>query len=523
MINFKQKRKLILPAFLAMCLILIPTLRYNWPLSWDIFYHINYAIAYANYGLTFIDPLLNAPIGKTIEYPPLFHFMLLGLSYFIPLDLISIARVLQIVFAFLSVFLISYIGFKLYGYIAGIATGFLLLSSLMFLRLVMPLPETLSLLFFTLAIYLYYNSLLQKKWIKSIVTGLLVSLVVMTHFSTAIYLMIILSIITIWQLIYSKKISIVLNYILMILPLIILGLVSLIVLSKINPDQMSLVVNDFINLLFNPMKIFFGQKAMGLERYITCIGILPLIFGIIGTLITFKTRKHLTICIWVITAFVLSNAHWFGIPVYTYRLLVYLLIPLTLIGGYGISYIVKFFEDKKPNVSSIIFIIIMILCTFTGIVMFSDEHIADITVENNISKVQIAPPSMEETEIINYFKNQEKTDKSVLINNLFLGTILSSSDEIPIHYSFDIYASPNSSKSSLKSLQEEKIGYIVYDKSLIDKDDNTTGISVKYVKSDFYPLYYYNKELNEENFNKIKLAHTTKTFENNRFIVCKVD
>lgn len=43
---------------------------------------------------------------------------------------------------------VSYVAYKLYGEIAGIGAGFLMLSSMMVERIIVALPENLALIFF---------------------------------------------------------------------------------------------------------------------------------------------------------------------------------------------------------------------------------------------------------------------------------------------------------------------------------------------------------------------------------------
>ena len=43
----------------------------------------------------------------------------------------------------------------------------------------------------------------------------------------------------------------------------------------------------------------------------------------------------------------LSKAYWFGINVISYRVLVYLLIPLSILGGFGLSQVYYKFKDYK--------------------------------------------------------------------------------------------------------------------------------------------------------------------------------
>ena len=75
----QKKLFLILPAISIFLVTLIPTLTHNWPLSWDVIYHVLYAKVYSQNGFVLVNPLLNSPIGQKIGYPPLFHFLIAAL------------------------------------------------------------------------------------------------------------------------------------------------------------------------------------------------------------------------------------------------------------------------------------------------------------------------------------------------------------------------------------------------------------------------------------------------------------
>src|SRR5690606_35649420 len=100
---------------------------------------------YIKYGLVLTDPLLNAPFGQQIGYPPLFHFLLAFLGMVTQIDLFQIARALQPFLAMFTVLSVSYVARKFYGSIAGISAGFLILSSVLLGRILLPIPENLAL------------------------------------------------------------------------------------------------------------------------------------------------------------------------------------------------------------------------------------------------------------------------------------------------------------------------------------------------------------------------------------------
>jgi len=121
---------LVIPALIAFLIVLIPTLKFQWPLSWDIYYHIHLAQLYLEYGFTLWDPLTVVPYGRPIAYPPVFHLLLAGLSYVLGTDPFQVARLMQPFLAMALVLSITYVTYRLFGFISGISAGLLTILSL---------------------------------------------------------------------------------------------------------------------------------------------------------------------------------------------------------------------------------------------------------------------------------------------------------------------------------------------------------------------------------------------------------
>lgn len=87
------------------------------------------------------------------------------------------------------------------------------------------------------------------------------------------------------------------------------------------------------------------------SKYLVYLGIV-LIFMIIGSIQAVKRRatKDLFLIVWVIVIFLMSKSYWFGVNVYTIRLLVHLLLPLSILGGMGLSYL--YLNYKKTEFPS---------------------------------------------------------------------------------------------------------------------------------------------------------------------------
>ena len=522
-LNITKRNYFIIPVIISLIIVLIVTLSNNFPLGWDIYTHINYSLAYLQNGITTGDYLLNAPAGKTIGYPPFFHIILILVSLLSNTNLIDAARILQVILFVCNVFVVCLIAREFYDEKIGFFSGILLMSSYMVTRMFLPIPETVALIFFMFSVLFYYKAFNELNYKYSILTSVFALLTLFTHFSTFIYLMVLLFVLMVINTIIMRKFDAIEYYVYVIIPLFFISVFTLVALFLLNTSILSQILSGVISIMNNPFDLFMGQVAMGLERYIKCIGLVSLIFSIVGLYYSFKNKEYLFVSIWALTAFVFSNLHWFGIPVYTFRLLIYLLIPMALLGGYGFSNLLESLKDKSLETRKILVAGLIILSLVLCLVHINDSSINIYSSATEQSTYQIAPPTSDEVELINFLKNEPKENKSVLINNLFLGTVISSMDEIPIHYGFDIYTNKSLSKSSLDSLNKEQIGYIVYDKSLImNNSSDYEKLDVKYVPGNYYPSYYFTKEITDNNFNEIKLQSSEKIFENDRFIVCKI-
>lgn len=158
--NSDSRAIYIVPSLIVFLAVLFVTLSYRWPFGWDIFYHIHISKVYITEGLTLFDPIYNAPAGNIINYPPIFHFTLILLSYILRTGLFETARFMQPFLAGLVVLSVSFVASKFYkNQMIGLAAGILLFSGAISARLVQALPENMALIFFPLSIYFYYKFL----------------------------------------------------------------------------------------------------------------------------------------------------------------------------------------------------------------------------------------------------------------------------------------------------------------------------------------------------------------------------
>ena len=173
-IHIKNNLFLIIPALSIFLITFIITLNHSWPLSYDIIYHVLYAKVYSQNGFVLVNPLLNYPAGQAIAYPPLFHFLIAFLGTLFNVNYFEVARALQPFLAFFIVLSVTYVSKKIYGNIAGISAGFLMVSSTIIIdRVMLPIPENLALIFLPLAAYFYYVSVREKNIKYAFMAGIL--------------------------------------------------------------------------------------------------------------------------------------------------------------------------------------------------------------------------------------------------------------------------------------------------------------------------------------------------------------
>jgi len=513
----------IVPGIVAFFIALIPTLSSVWPLTLDIYTHVHIAQVYAHYGLTLIDPTTNPPAGTPIAYPPLFSLILMVLAVIFKADYFAVARALQPVLAFLAVSAVSYTAKKFYGDIAGISAGFLILSSYLFSRLVSPLPETLAIIFVPLAIYFYYKSSISKNYKFAILSSLMFLLVILTHQATTLILFLIITAITVVVGIINRdKYFLYLYPLFLSLPLIIGVIVSAVALI-FAPGFVSKIFAYGVSAVTGYTSSLPISDPISNGKYLVYLGIV-LMFAIAGAVVAIKRRetRDIFIFVWIIVVFLMSKSYWFGVNVYTIRVLVHLLIPLSILGGIGLSYLYldyKKSEFTNIKLRSIFLIAVFIISSLFAVVTVSDPQLnllpkynAQPYVQNYLVIPQITPPTDTEVELANWF-NQNGDNKSALVsNNYAVNIFLQSETKQPI-------AGVQSSEHVIEwgfnpdELKQKEIGYYVFDKRL-----NFTANSTDKIISEGTFIFYNN------NYNITSLLPTSSqlVYQNQNFMVFKI-
>lgn len=526
---YNKRYLILLPAIAAFIIALIPTLKYQWPLGWDIIYHIQYAQVYAHNGFTLVNPLLNAPVGQKIGYPPLFHFLIAGIGTGFGTDFFQVARYLQPILATSIVLSVSYVAYKFYGKLAGLGAGFLILSSLLFGRMILALPENLALIFLPLAVYLYYRSLKDRNLKIALLSGILFILVIATHQAATLCLVLIITSITLMELMVYRNFKALGNFLFFFLVIIAIGIIGVVSLQILAPQLLQTILQQGITAITGMSTSLPFNRSLGIYSYLGNLGILVLTFSVIGAITAIKRhqRKDNVILVWIIAMILLSNAYWFGVNVISYRVLIYLLIPLSILGGYGISIICgklknyKRFSSKKVRITFLVTIIIISI--LSAVLTVNDPNIAVFNAKNEFGSVQIAPPSDSEVDLANWFQENGNKSRSIVISNQFTGMFLASKAGMPMSYGFEHYSLKNHTDTPLLRLKEINVGYLVYDKNLVlPSEDKDKPIYIRSINSEFFSLYYFSQNITNH-FDDIKPDYATKVYENKDFIVCRID
>ena len=357
----KSVMLLLIPAILAFIIALIPTLKYQWPLSWDIYYHVHLAKLYLEQGITLWDPLTYAPFGRPIFYPPLFHYLLAAFTAIFKADPFQIARYLQPVFAFSLVLSFTYVAKQFYNLRVALLSGFFLFFTSVFHRAMLPLPETMALILFPLAVYFYYRALEGDGYKFSVLGGIISGLMMLTHNLTG---------------------------------LIMLGVVLLFTLAlKLRKDKVeyrSLGIFLGATLLvaalwWFPLLIQYGftfhnpqAVIQGPVEYLIILaktmGVPALIFTVLWVIIRIKgfkensrekwseklSRKDILIITWTLFLLILSNAYLLGFSILIDRILNFAVFPVMIMAALGMEYI-HTSSSKKPVYDKIYKVVIILL------------------------------------------------------------------------------------------------------------------------------------------------------------------
>jgi len=343
----------LLPAIFAFSLALIPTLRYSVPLSWDIYYHIHNATLYMVKGIVFWDPFTSAPYGRPVYYPPLFHITLVFLAKITGLGFFTISRFIQPLIAFLIILSFTYVSGKLYGHLAGFLTGMFSFSSLFFMRMVCPIPESLAMISIPLFVYGYYKSMGSSSKIYPLFSGLILGLMAMTHLLSALIILAVVTLST--AALYIGK-------------------------YDIRPWNLLIILGSgllFASVWYAPLIVKHGfifkpppTVALPLNKYLTHLGLLISILSLAGIIHAAGRRKKrdIIMIVWIVFVLVLSFAYLVGVKVLSERVLYFALFPMATLSA-SIFTSIRIENSKWPFYALVL--MVSMYCLYDGLALVS--------------------------------------------------------------------------------------------------------------------------------------------------------
>jgi hypothetical protein len=356
-----------LPAVVMFFLALIPTLKYGYPLSWDIYYHVHMANLYLEQGFTYWDPLTYSPFGRPIFYPPLFQYILATLGVLFNQDLLTVAQALQPIFAFFILLSFTYITYKLYNKCTAFFAGFLAMSTSLIHRFLLPIPENLALIIFPISIYLYYRSIKDDGYRYAVFSGILAGIIFLTHALSVLILVLVVAVFTVLILILKRNVNLKQFWVFL---------------------GSTLLVGSiwWLPLLLKYGYIFLSppNEVVSLGGYMLIFGVISLILMPIGGYLILKRReiKDLLVITWFLSILFLANIYLLGIDVLSERILTFAVFPLAIIAGLGLDYVRNHFDKKLFYSLAVITVAVAI---FSGVYYISDTEPLVTTSEIDIA------------------------------------------------------------------------------------------------------------------------------------------
>jgi hypothetical protein len=348
--------------------------------------------------------------------------------------------------------------------------------------------------------------------------------VILTHQETTLLLFVVITTITIviGCLNREKKFlkRILKNYALFLsLPLIAV-LILYIATIITHPNFANTLLNSIATEYFAPLP--FSDPISNL-KYIAYLGIV-LMFAIIGSIIALKRRdcRDIFIIVWIIVIFFVSKSYWIGIHVYTIRLLIHLLLPLSIVGGMGLNYLYNDYkktEFPSKSIRTIFLITIFLISTLFAITTVTDTNF-QVTPNYNeqpfgtsdMKIPQIAPPTSSDTELAVWFEEYGDNKSVVVSNNYATNQFILTTTGQPIA---DVISSEHVIMWGFRTseMAQKNVGYFVFDKRLNFSSSPTPIIS-------HGGFIYFNKN---DNLTSLLPSNLKLVYQNQDYMVFRVE
>ncbi|QEF95146.1 hypothetical protein FVF72_08300 [Methanothermobacter sp. KEPCO-1] len=506
--NSNQRVLYLVPSFIVFLMALMVTFRHPWPVGWDIFYHIHLAKVYMLKGLTFFDPVYNAPEGAIINYPPVFHMTLLALAYLFRMNMFDVARIIQPFLACLVALSVTLVASRFYeDKIVGLAAGLILFSGAIAMRLVSPLPENMALIFLPLSIYFYYEFFKEDKLLSSFISGVLMGIVALIHPAATFCLGFAITFITagiiITELYFKRDVGIIKKalkgYGILIMTA---GLIAAVwwapafyLKSTGGPGGVSTSLQTSRNL--------------SIMKYPDLLGYLVIVLSLVGLTPSIKRfgLRDRFILLWVISMFLLSKAYYFGVNVITYRVLIYIMIPMSILAAHGLRYTAEIIETKNKNIACILMAAVLLFAVFQGFSNLSSTEVVDYGAMTSHGRIKIAPPTPSEVELAEWFSQQDKGG-TISMSNYFAAGFIMAYTNRPVNPL--LYEKPEIPQRN--ELTKNGIVFLVFDKRLRANGNFTFDASSSFL--------FYNPS--KVDVSSLKYPYLEKVYENSDFVVYRV-
>lgn len=348
-------------------------------------------------GFTMWDPLTAAPNGRPIAYPPVFHLLLAGLAVLFKVDPFQVARFIQPFMAMMLVLSVTYVTYRLFGFISGLSAGLLTIFSFITInRGFFASPGTLSLIIMPLALYAFYRANEDKNIKFLLISGVLSGIVFLTHSLTALIILLVIFVYFISMKMLKRNFNA--KYLAMFI--IITGGIALIWWGP-------------LYLFYHPhFNVFPGYPLPISEFYVRYLGIIPTILATIGGLFLLKRgeNKGVFVMVWALSTLLLSRTYLLGLNVISIRILEIASYPLIIMAGYGLNVAMGMLESRintdsalktsrihwqylGKNIKLTVLIFLSIFTLVSGAV-FADGYTPNLVSQNDTHSDYIFPESI---------------------------------------------------------------------------------------------------------------------------------
>ncbi len=374
----------------------------------------------------------------------------------------------------------------------------------------------------TLSLYFYYLSFKNQDYKPAILGGFLLLLVAFTHEAASFLLLVTATVITFILLIFRPKLNILVNY----GAFLSIGIISLIFLGVsifvFRPELITSILHSGFTQTTGLLVTLSPNenRPLNILAYPYYLGIILSIFSLVGLIWALKVRrmKDVYVILWFLVLVITSFAYIIGINVISYRLLIYIAIPLAILAGLGVSKTYNLIKNRQQdfrwNFSLIFIIVLFSLSTALGYITVTSPHIAIFGDETKYGTFTISPPTPAGQEVIDWFQQNGDKSKVLVSSNEFFAMYILAITGQPISYQESALVG----ESSIKSMKNANIGYLLYDKNLTfsgegDKEANGQYANFSY---DLGLLFF-----NQDPHNLIpSYAHIV--YENDQYIICEV-